>query len=172
LSPAKNAAAVLLVIVLLAGSALFIYTYTRKVTGVSMVPTLEEGDLVVLQPVTANQVAIGDIIVYDPPCSAEGAAVIHRVVNVAANGAGSSFITKGDNNGLTDQAAGIANGPVTQGCIEGKVVFVIPYLEKLSELPYGLNYLLAILIVVFVFYGELRSRRDGKRVEAAQPDAK
>ncbi len=154
MSAAKNAAAVLLVIVLLAGSALFIYTYTRKVTGISMLPTLEEGDLVVLQPVTINQVAVGDIIVYDPPCSSEGTAVIHRVINVAGNG----FITKGDNNGWTDQTGGIANGPVTQGCIGGKVVFVIPYIERLSDLPYGINYLLAALIVIFVVYGELRSR--------------
>ncbi|MDV3276945.1 MAG: signal peptidase I [Nitrososphaerales archaeon] len=164
MSAARNVAAVLLVIVLLAGSALFIYTYTRKVTGISMLPTLEQGDLVVVQQVPINQLAVGDIIVYDPPCSAEGTAVIHRVIIVAGNG----FITKGDNNGLTDQGADIANGPVTQGCIEGKVVFVVPYIERLSELPYGINYLLAALIVIFVVYGELRSGRDGRRPEAAE----
>jgi signal peptidase I len=142
-------------VIVLASSGLLIYTYSRKVTGISMLPTLEEGDLVVIQPVPITQISVGDIIVYDPPCSAMGTAVIHRVVNVAGNG----FITKGDNNQLNDQAGGIALAPVTPGCIEGKVVFVIPYLEKLSELPYGINYIIAATIVIYVLYGELRAVR-------------
>ena len=155
LSRAKNVAAVALVVIVLASSAVVIYSYTRKVTGISMLPTLEEGDLVVIQPVQVGQISLGDIIVYDPPCSAGGEAVIHRVVAYNNDG----FLTKGDNNLVIDQAGGIAAGPVTQACIEGRVVFVNPYLEKLSELPYGLNYVIAAAIVLFVLFGELRTLR-------------
>ena len=165
----------LFVVLILASSAFAIYTYTRRVSGISMLPTLEEGDLVVVQPVPINQVSVGDIVVYTSPCSEFGEAIIHRAVNVAGNG----FITKGDNNGLTDQGAGLANAPITQSCLEGKVVFVIPYLERLSELPYGVNYVIASLIVVFVLYTEIRSWRSadeggkeatpGEASGAAQP---
>ena len=158
LSKTRAALVTLLVVIVLASSAFAIYSFTRKVTGISMLPTLEEGDLVVVQPISMAQVSVGDIIVYDPPCSAIGEAIIHRVVNIASDG----FITRGDNNGQTDQSGGIARSPVTQSCLEGKVVFVIPYLEKLSELPYGMNYVLAALIVIFVLYTEVKSwRADG-----------
>ena len=168
MSRARTAVTILIIVLVIASSALLIYTYSRKVTGVSMLPTLEEGDLVVIQPVSVNQISVGDIIVYEPPCAGNGLAVIHRVVDVAGNG----FITKGDNNGLTDQGYGIALGPVTQNCVEGKVVFVIPYLEKLSELPYGLNYVIAAAIILYVVYGELRPQRQNQSSPARenQPD--
>jgi signal peptidase I len=120
----------------------------------------------VLQQVPLNSISVGNIIVYRPPCAATGFSVIHRVVGISQGG----FITKGDNNGITDQAAGIASGPVTSACIEGKVVFVIPYIERLADLPYGINYVIAALIIVGVLYGELRGgREEGESPETATP---
>ena len=148
----------------LALAAIAIYSYTRKVTGTSMLPTLEQGDLVVVQPTPISQITVGDIIVYDPPCSAFGESVIHRVVEVESGG----LITKGDNNNYTDQAAGIARTPITQSCLQGKVTLVIPYLERLSELPYGINYIIAALIVIFVLFTELRSLTPGEARSGAQ----
>ena len=134
-----------------------------------MTPTLEEGDLVVLDHVQASQISVGDIIVYNPPCSDIGSSVIHRVVNATQAG----FITKGDNNGETDQAGPYPiAGTVTFSCISGKVVFVIPYIEKLADLPYGANYLLAALIVILVFYSECSGKRDeGEGSETAKGQA-
>lgn len=128
--------------------------YARRVDGVSMLPTLEQGDLVVVQNVPYGDIHVGDIIVYDPPCSATGFSVIHRVVEVTSSG----FVTKGDNNGGTDQALRIASSPVTPDCVVGKVTFVVPYIERLSLLPYGTNYLLALLIIFALLYPELRNR--------------
>jgi len=121
-----------------------------------MLPTLEQGDLVIIAQVPYSSIHAGDIIVYSGPCSQvyyNGAAapVIHRVVEVT----GSGFLTKGDNNGYTDQEGHIAAGPITQNCIEGKVVFVVPYIERLASLPDGLNYVLAVLIIVGVLLYEL-----------------
>ena len=142
-------------VVILIAFAAVLLAYSRRVESYSMLPTLEPGDLVFLQSVGRADIHAGDIIVYNPPCSIVATSVIHRVVQVQTNG----FITKGDNNGVTDQDGSIANGPVTMSCIAGKVVFVVPYLERLASLPYGLNYVLAVLIFMVVIYVELSARR-------------
>jgi signal peptidase I len=130
------------------------FTYTRRVESTSMLPTLEEGDQVVLLNVPFSSLKLGDIIVYNPPCSQNGGSVIHRIVAFADGG----VITKGDNNQYTDPAGAISAGPVTSNCYEGKVVFVIPYIERIASLPYGANYILAALILIAVVYAELRPR--------------
>jgi len=138
--------------------AFLLLNYTRRVDGYSMRPTLEEGDLVVIQPVQMSDVQKGDIIVYGPPCSETGSSVIHRVVGIAAGG---GFYTQGDNresNQNTDQNLGIANGPITQACLVGKVLFIVPYIERLASLPYGLNYIIAALIFLVIIFSELWGR--------------
>lgn len=100
-----------------------------------------------------SQVHVGDIIVYNALCSRIGQSVIHRVVNITNQG----LITKGDNNPNTDQYLNeIASGPITQQCLEEKVVFVIPYAELLAyyidsnNLPQYFNYIPSLLIILVV----------------------
>ncbi|HUI23353.1 MAG TPA: signal peptidase I [Nitrososphaerales archaeon] len=132
--------------------ALFVQADTRRVDGRSMLPTLEGGDLVVIQSVPIGDVHVGDIIVYNNLCSTGGESVVHRVVGIISGG----LITKGDNNPLTDQSSNIASSPITQQCLEGKVVFVVPYVELLAYyvdangLPQWFNYMPSILILVIV----------------------
>ncbi len=154
-----RALAYVLVFGLMVGSlAYFTLMFARKVTGTSMYPTLEEGDMVVVISVPYSSLKVGDIIVYDPPCSATGNSVIHRIMGVGAGG----LLTKGDANFDNDQEGGIATGPVTAGCVEGEVVFVVPYLEKLAFLPYGANYTLATVILVLLILSELSGKRKDK----------
>lgn len=136
--------------------AYFVQADTRRVDGTSMLPTLEGGDLVVIQNVPIGDVHIGDIIVYNNLCSTSGLSVVHRVVGVASTG---GLITKGDNNPEPDQYLDeIAVSPITQQCLEGKVVFVIPYVELLAfyvdhyGLPAWFNYIPSILILLVVFF--------------------
>ena len=164
--PLLRALVYVLVLGLLVGSfAYFTLVFARKVTGTSMYPTFEEGDMVVVWKVPYASLKVGDVVVYDPPCSATGASVIHRIVNVG----GSGFLTRGDNNFATDQEAGIATGPVTSECVEGEVVFVVPYLEKLAFLPYGANYALAAIVLILLVISELYGR--GKKNEAVTAPA-
>ena len=148
-------------IIFLVVFAFALTTYSRRVDGTSMLPTLVEGDLVVIESVPASSIHLGDIIVYGAPCSAivvdgVSAPVIHRVV--ANNSFG--FITEGDNNGYTDQSVGIARSEITPNCIQGKVVFVVPYIERIASLPDGLNYIIAALIIIIVVgYEVLGSRK-------------
>jgi len=136
-------------------------TFTRRVDGTSMLPTFEEGDLVVIQSVPFRDLKVGDIIVYNPPCAVTGQSVIHRIIGFAGGG----LVTKGDNNPYSDPGP-ISNGPVTEDCYVGKVVYVVPYIERIASLPYGTNYILAILILIAVIYAELRGRSNaGERGE-------
>jgi signal peptidase I len=142
--------------------AYLLLTCTRRVDGVSMWPTLESGDLVVIQPVSMNEVHIGDIVVYGPPCSVGGTSVIHRVVGEVNDTEGGGFSTQGDDrrtNPDTDQVLGIASSPITQDCLIGKVVFTVPYIERLASLPYGLNYIVAALVFLMIIATELGGRR-------------
>ena len=166
MKPQYRALAYVLVLGLLVGSfAYFTLEYARKVTGTSMYPTLEEGDMIVVQSVPFSSITVGDIVVYDPPCSATGNSVIHRVVAIDPGG----LITKGDNNFATDQEANIASGPVTAACLEGKVVFVVPYLETLAFLPYGTNYALALIILALIILSEFYGRNKGKELPPSPP---
>jgi signal peptidase I len=132
--------------------AFFVQADTRRVDGYSMLPTLEGGDLVVIQNVPMDQIHVGDIVVYNGLCSVGGESVVHRVVSITAAG----LITKGDNNPENDQASGIAFAPITSQCLEGKVIFVIPYVELLAYyidsngLPQWLNYIPSIIILIIV----------------------
>jgi len=140
-------------------------TYTRRVDGTSMLPTLEEGDLVVIQTVPFSDLHVGDIIVYNPPCSLSGESVIHRVVEVTGNG----VITQGDNNNYTDVEGHIAGGPVTPDCYVGKVVFVVPYIERIAALPDGANYVIAALLlaaVIYLWFGDSRPAQERHEAQA------
>lgn len=153
-SASRSTAAYAVALAVLALTAYFVQTDTRRVDGISMLPTLEGGDLVVIQGVPMADVHVGDIIVYNNLCSSNGESVIHRVVAVQSNG----LITKGDNNRDTDQASRIALSPITANCLVGKVVFVIPYVELLAyyidqqQLPAWFNYVPAALILIIVVY--------------------
>jgi signal peptidase I len=145
--------------------AFFVQADTRRVDGHSMLPTLEGGDLVVIQNVPISQIHIGDIIVYNSLCSTEGLSVVHRVVNITSSG---GLITKGDNNAYTDQASNIASGPIVQQCLEGKVVYVIPYVELLAYyidqngLPQWLNYIPSIIILIVIILSVMSESDDGQ----------
>jgi len=146
---------------LLLSWAFFVQADTRRVDGHSMLPTLEGGDLVVIQNVPVNQIHVGDIVVYNSLCSTGGESVVHRVINITSEG----LITKGDNNPYTDQSSGIASGPIIQQCLEGKVVFVIPYVELLAYyidqngLPQWFNYIPS-LIILFIVIISIMTEKD------------
>jgi signal peptidase len=78
----------------LGGPASYIF-----VSGVSMEPTLESGDLAVLQ--RADEYAIGDIVAFEVPDGpGAGALVIHRIIGGSG---GDGFVMQGDNKRAPDE---------------------------------------------------------------------
>jgi signal peptidase I len=129
----------------------------------SMIPTLEIGDLVVTQSVPFDAIKVGDVIIYIPPNGQGGCfgeTIVHRVVAMTTQG----LITQGDNrasNPVPDEPGRWP--PVTAACVSGKVILTVPYLGLVSMIiPPPFNYLLVILILVFVYLSE--SRPSGKDV--------
>jgi len=84
------------------------------VTSGSMRPTLERGDLIFIYKVPANEIKVGDIIVFRVPWSETP--IVHRVVEIYHEGGTEIFITKGDNNPVPDP------GYRTPNDIYGKVL--------------------------------------------------
>ena len=91
----------------------------------SMSPTFEAGSMVVVRPVEASEIAVGDIITYREP-GAEETLTTHRVVVVEREN-GLQFITKGDANEVIDQ------DPVPAENLVGKVLFAIPYAGHVAD---------------------------------------
>ncbi|MFW9802572.1 MAG: signal peptidase I [Candidatus Thorarchaeota archaeon] len=116
------------------------------VTSDSMVPALQQGDLLVLQGRPAEEIHLSDIIVYQDEWFPD-APVVHRVVAIEIVGETYYFFTKGDANHANDP------GNRTIDEIIGVVVFRIPYLGAVSmflRTPTGLAVIALIFIAIIV----------------------
>ena len=105
----------LLGVVLVLSSVTLLPVGLSTVVSDSMAPTLEEGDAFVRVP--AGSVEAGEMVVFETRDKQQRFAV-HRVVEQTAEG----YVTKGDNNPVSDQAA---NEPPVRGTdIHGQVLTV------------------------------------------------
>ncbi len=86
------------------------------VSGVSMLPSLRPGDVVITRPVSPQQVRVGDIISYRLGDSV----VLHRVIALEQNQGQLQVITRGDANNVNDV-------PIPAGALEGRVLLRLPY---------------------------------------------
>jgi signal peptidase I len=70
-----------------------------RVTGSAMRPAIEDGDLVTVEPVHAQSVRSGDIVLYQ---SLRDTALVHRVVRLEQRSAGRFVVTRGDASSALD----------------------------------------------------------------------
>jgi len=100
----------------------------------SMVPTLNVGDIIIVQG--RDSYEIEDIVVY--VTSLYQKPIVHRIIDTKNNG---NFVTKGDNNSFPDPGTIAPREGVSLDDVQGKVVYVIPKLGfpkyLLSELFSG-----------------------------------
>ena len=90
--------------------------HSTRISSASMAPVLDEGDNVISQNVTEDQLQIGDIIVFKP--YQDSREWCHRIVDKFEENGITKYITKGDANSSTDALA------ITIENIIGKVVYV------------------------------------------------
>jgi signal peptidase I len=157
------------ILLVIAGAALLINSRVGGVQvydvypTISMQPTLDVGDLVVVLSTPYSNLHVGDVIVFSPPNGdggCEDLVIVHRIVNITSAG----IYTWGDDR-LTNQRADepLSWPPVTSNCVKGMVVVSIPYLGKISEaFPPPENYILVAIIVIAIFMIELMG---GKKQE-------
>lgn len=97
----------------------------------SMEPAMPAGALAVMLPVDAEDVKVGDIIVFDPPWDPDATVTVsHRVIGVYRNEE-IIFDTKGDATEDSDPYY------VPAQRVHGKVVFSIPYLGYATSSAVG-----------------------------------
>jgi signal peptidase len=90
----------------------------------SMVPLINPGDIVLIAPVQAELIKLGDIIEYKN--SKEKINIVHRVIEIGGDAGTLYFITKGDANNTPDV------DPVSPQAILGKEIFIIPKVGWIS----------------------------------------
>lgn len=97
------------------------------VSGISMMPSMDEGDIAVVdENVDPSELAVEDIVKF----RLGGLHVVHRIISVEESADGLVFLTQGDNVNRPDQ-------PVVSDQIDGKVVFVIPELGHVALWLHG-----------------------------------
>ncbi|MCY0868065.1 MAG: signal peptidase I [Desulfurococcus sp.] len=126
----------LVLLVLFAISALDSKTpLLAVVKGVSMLPTLREGDIVFLKSASPGDIRVGDVVVYTTP---RGELVIHRVIGVVVDHETNTYYyrTEGDNNVIEDLPNYERGLGVPYSRIVGKVVEFNGYVFKIPYLGY------------------------------------
>jgi signal peptidase I len=116
----------------------------------SMSPALNVGDLVIVEGVPANEIKVGDIIVFDSPPLTYS--TIHRVVQIQNHSQNKIFfVTKGDANADVD-------APVSEDLVHGRVVYRVPILGYLALDP-SIAIILVMVIVVIIFIWPERGKK-------------
>jgi signal peptidase I len=92
-----------LVVVALAVGPRFLPYRAYAIEGGSMEPTLAQGSEVILRPVAAADLSVGDIITFRAPTpDGKGKIVTHRIVRFDGRGPRRTIVTKGDANPVPD----------------------------------------------------------------------
>lgn len=134
----------------------------------SMEPDLPPGTLVVVRPVDAEDIALGDVITFQLE-SGKPTVATHRVVAVGTRLDGEQvFTTQGDANGIPDR------NPVRAVQVQGRLWYSVPYLGHLNSVLTGRQRQSAVLVVAallvgyaaFMFVAALRERMRRRRTPA------
>lgn len=111
------------------------------ITGGSMQPTIDLGDIVVTRPLGTRDLVPGEVVTFQDPSNSERL-ITHRVVEVMPDG---SLRTRGDNNGSVDTQL------VAPSTVQGRATLRIPYLGRpLLWLQNGEFLALALVVVLLV----------------------
>lgn len=151
----------LLLIILLFSAFIFSPLDLGVVTSNSMSPEIDEGEAFIFYD--TNEFKEGDVIVFNSEIRSE--LVTHRAIRETEDG----YITKGDNNRLTDQEVG--DKYITQEDVVGRVLYfnnnplVLPFLNLgiLEFLNTNKNIILAFVLILIGFDLTILSNRKFKK---------
>lgn len=133
----------------------------------SMEPEFYSGDLVLVKEVATDTLKVGDVISYR-----EGKAVItHRIVEITESTEGRKFVTKGDNNNVSDR------NPVSENMVEGQYLFHVSKLGNFAifmQTPIGMVIFIACPLALFILYDVVRrilfDRKKSKKTQELEAE--
>lgn len=111
----------------------------KNVTSGSMEPTIKTGSLIVVKPITTDELQVNDIITFKD--NENKVLTTHRIVDVINDNDGLKFKTKGDANEVED------NGYIPSYAVVGKVIFKISFLGAFFS--FLKEYTIVIIILAF-----------------------
>ncbi|HXF05832.1 MAG TPA: hypothetical protein VNM72_10515 [Blastocatellia bacterium] len=85
-----------------------------RMSGTSMRPTIDDGDVVTVEPIDATTLQVHDVVFY---VSASGVPLIHRIIAFEKRSGGTYIVTRADH-------AELANAPVPLAQVLGRVIAV------------------------------------------------
>ena len=142
------------------------YLPFHPVSSESMVPTLNVGDLIIVNGMDPNLVTVGTIIVFHSPRNHE-MLIVHRVVGISSQGGKLYFETKGDNNPMKDgwyPYPGVPEGNLV-GVVIGKVAYVGYVILALKE-PIGMTVIVLLTVLVIIYEFILPAVKQGSKSRA------
>ena len=107
-------------------------------------PTLNRGDLVVVEHIAPAAITVGTILVFDARCLP--APTVHRVIRIVSTGPNWVYQTKGDANPTQDPCT------VSYSQVLGSVVAHVPYLGFLILDPLFAGAVVVVLILSVVVW--------------------
>lgn len=152
--------------------------FALAVASGSMLPTLNIGDLIIVQRIDPTQIRAdrlaGDILVFKNPWN-PSELIVHRAIKIEKKGNYFLITTLGDNCG----GSGDQFSPWNSSLLIGRVIGRIPYLGALSliirsnRLLYNLFIaVLAILVAALIFTTIFEAKRDSKKFEEKKSNGK
>ena len=120
-------------------------------TSGSMIPTLNIGDLLIVQGVDGDKVFAdpvdGDIIVFNPPRYNPDYLVVHRAIEKFFEDGEWIFRTKGDANTSQDP------WNISEEQVVGRVIWVIPYLGYIKiYLGQPIGIIITLILLLFLLF--------------------
>ncbi len=113
----------------------------------SMAPTFHAGDLIFVKKVDTATLQKGDIICFHTIINNEMALNTHRIDSIVEENGHRSYVTKGDNNTITDVER------ITDNDIVGKYVGKLRYFGKVIEfLSSSTGFLIVIVVPMLIFF--------------------
>ena len=174
-SKGKKNTALSIIIILVIFLALFLIIETNLklkvpiayISSGSMEPTYMTGDLVIISDVNAEDLKIGDVIVFRNPMD-PNELILHRIVAIKKDNGNIYFLTKGDNPQTNPRID--PWGWVPENYIYGKLVFRVPIIGYLLIITSNLflrvffAFIIGILLLISVIFPE-NSGKENKSIK-------
>lgn len=132
------------------------------ITTDSMKPSINSGDVIIIEKREENKLKVGDIVTY----KLNGEIITHRIIGFKGTGEDRRYITKGDNNNVLDIQE------ISYNSIEGVKLIKIPFLGAvIGFLKNKIYFLLLTVFIIIICIHNKKAiekkivRREKKKIE-------